>query len=1804
MTAVTDFGRQINEATESSDAIRSDVLGNFMKQFGAGFSQMMRDSIVNKDAGEISTEKMEAFFAQALTDSGVDPSVVSELSGLMKDPDILEALQSFDQTLEGNQDAAFVVPGDAVLPSVDEVFPDQPTIDSGLNGKVKTLEEYSDYISGAGTSFGGYMVGLPSDIKDGTGLVLGGIEKFRYNKIAKVLKSGDLDGIPEWKTKLQGALDSGDVLTEGQSSFKKTFDNVATGASIATSMFGVVQGGISIAAGAQKDGINRDLRITGGALSVTKGVYSLSSVVITKIAQKAGGDTAEKVAKFFSKAALQKEIAEVGFSASSGLTKAGVGFATVVGSALAIGLGVVSITKNALAAEKAFDSGNSSRGAMYTAMAVIDGLGVILDVASLICDFVPVVGTAISFVLDCINFALTGINTLLGFFADQLDSRTPEEKITQALDSYVDSDEFTKFIDGQAETFKKEGYDVFKYIIDAEEAGLSQSGIDDLTDYVKTVKRDLTEKAKQYSDDPNNRLALIDGTASGNTLNGRENDDYLDGRKGNDIIYGHGGNDIIIGGVGKDTLFGGSGNDTLDGGLGGDTIKGGEGDDTARAGLGDDLVDMGPGQDVISGLLGEDNIDGGGDSDTLSVEQMFDSLASRSLAVSWELPDGQNWGDSERDTYTAVANQSNWKDYAPESEPAIGFDVDLASHSAKARLGITAVNDIEGGLYNYNVFPKSEHAYTDDQRDFSSHFMFEKPLPLISLMGRINFSDHANNHLAPMYHDHDWSSYVMDDAADHQIRAGYDAFMSEANSKGRNVYLLGETTLAFLPSKGYFGGMPVLTDGKSLMIFDPKMGFANISKETLISMAGGENANLKSAAGFYLYLVDKIGASASLKDIENVVGSQFADLLKGDDNANVLIAKDGDDTLEGRGGNDVLDASGKGIKTVNGGEGTDTVSYAKSAAGVTVNLVAGTAVERGQIDTLISIENVSGSTHRDVITGDENANQIVAGDGNDEVNSGAGDDYVDGGKGANSLDGGADTDTVAFTQFDGVLVNLSRGEGYSFADPLTKTTFRNFENVVGSDGDDSLTGDGNNNVLFGGKKDDNLYGGAGNDTLIGGSGYDKIFGGTGNDRLSGGDDIDELHGGSGFDVVDYSMSESDRKRHLDIQLDDNGMTTFARDKQTGHIIDKMTDIEGLVGGDGNDTLIGNSQNNQLTGGAGSDTLKGLGGNDVLVADGGVDLLEGGGGKDFYQIKADGHAIVDDTDASNALAFDGVSLAQIKVIVDSKSGRISFVRKDNGAILFEDVESGRQLLGWNGQANDAQTLALSKSFSSRFSTIRVGDSVLDQSSIMNLIGGSIWQFNGEKDDSSIQMNQLSNYVESKMANGSIYAGAGNDLVHLVAGRADVHTGMGRDYIDVSQNSSNEQSVVYVDQFATLEASGSNKVKVVSADKANFCLVLKGEVNDWRLAGDGTSLQHEDGGVIEMGEQPLSIIFDGDSKQVLVKDVADYYEQIVDGSNYQHSWELMPDGRVLMNVPNVSSTEVSVSQEVVNGGLVVRIKHGNDVLLSEDVPADSPDGASLGDLLMSRVKGVRFADQLIQGTALGIFVNTAVEASGTRDLLAPEMAPEPSFIDLVESSNTLNGWEVNKGGDGFVVTDSGLISSYDWSSRTRRFDVSSLISTYGANPITISENFHQVGYTEDSFKVSVKLLDRTGKELSSWSTGEQKVRGSTEINHKLEGYSEQAHYIEVTDAGKDNEFWAGHYGVRMEGLQVQFMTTSTPNKGTLPSIDCGTTADEVTSHQRLAVLSGAMAAFDADGAGVGSATKQVREVVLPVLTTSVA
>jgi Ca2+-binding RTX toxin-like protein len=141
-----------------------------------------------------------------------------------------------------------------------------------------------------------------------------------------------------------------------------------------------------------------------------------------------------------------------------------------------------------------------------------------------------------------------------------------------------------------------------------------------------------------------------------------------------------------------------------------------------------------------------------------------------------------------------------------------------------------------------------------------------------------------------------------------------------------------------------------------------------------------------------------------LIDIENVIGSNFADTLIGNLFANILRGGDGNDTLDG----------GAGSDTINGGAGIDTASYATATSSVAVSLASGTATGGAGFDVLSEIENVVGSNFADTLTGNGLANQLSGGLGNDTFIGTFGDD---------TLKGGDDNDTANYSSL-GALVTL------------------------------------------------------------------------------------------------------------------------------------------------------------------------------------------------------------------------------------------------------------------------------------------------------------------------------------------------------------------------------------------------------------------------------------------------------------------------------------------------------------------------------------------------------------------------------------------------------------------------------------------------------------------------------------------------------------------------------------------------------------------------------------------------------------
>jgi len=177
-------------------------------------------------------------------------------------------------------------------------------------------------------------------------------------------------------------------------------------------------------------------------------------------------------------------------------------------------------------------------------------------------------------------------------------------------------------------------------------------------------------------------------------------------------------------------------------------------------------------------------------------------------------------------------------------------------------------------------------------------------------------------------------------------------------------------------------------------------------------------------------------------DVEDIVGTDFDDVLTGSASNNRIAGGDGDDVLSGLAGNDIFDegTADNGSDRFIGGLGTDLVDYSGRTVALLVTmdgLVADDGESGEGDDVEADIEDLWGGDEADDITGNDLANFIdggpeddtlAGGAGNDTLFGGAGADTLSGGLGDDLLDGGAGTDTLDCGAGDGDIVILGSGE--------------------------------------------------------------------------------------------------------------------------------------------------------------------------------------------------------------------------------------------------------------------------------------------------------------------------------------------------------------------------------------------------------------------------------------------------------------------------------------------------------------------------------------------------------------------------------------------------------------------------------------------------------------------------------------------------------------------------------------------------------------------------------------------------------
>ncbi|WP_422087313.1 S8 family serine peptidase [Variovorax sp.] len=338
------------------------------------------------------------------------------------------------------------------------------------------------------------------------------------------------------------------------------------------------------------------------------------------------------------------------------------------------------------------------------------------------------------------------------------------------------------------------------------------------------------------------------------------------------------------------------------------------------------------------------------------------------------------------------------------------------------------------------------------------------------------------------------------------------------------------------------------------------------------------------------------------------------------------------------------------------------------------------------------------------------------------------------------VDSNGGTDTInASAVTSNSTINLLSGSTSTIAGRELKVVIGDIEVAIGGDGNDTLTGNGLNNVLMGGRGADVISGGGGNDTLDGGKGSDVLTGGEGSDLFVIGKDA-----GSQDEIVDFGVGDSAEAPEAialvgfgnlnlaslvrtqvgaDVRLDlGDGQSVLVRNRQVAQLGSAqlqffasqaalqawqkagrkpaesveskgvvLQDTALLIGGGGNNTLLGTDGNDRLVGSAGVDTLNGGAGDDVLVLDGdqgrvsystgraGAGTRTGGAGADRFVVAPGGGGsrsmsfMGSDMGASNLiadfeLAADKIDLSQFAWIKDFSQLKINKAMNINGKFI--------------------------------------------------------------------------------------------------------------------------------------------------------------------------------------------------------------------------------------------------------------------------------------------------------------------------------------------------------------------------------------------------------------------------------------------------------------------------------------------------------------------------------------------------------
>ncbi len=355
-----------------------------------------------------------------------------------------------------------------------------------------------------------------------------------------------------------------------------------------------------------------------------------------------------------------------------------------------------------------------------------------------------------------------------------------------------------------------------------------------------------------------------------------------------------------------------------------------------------------------------------------------------------------------------------------------------------------------------------------------------------------------------------------------------------------------------------------------------------------------------------------IGGTLSQDD--RIDGGADNDIFRGGAGDDMIFGNDGNDRLLGGNGNDYLDG-GNGRDRLDPGENSfyDTVSAGKGNDTIIMS-----SIKKGYVDIVhydltnrITVDIDAGANTGTITKKFGGVTTLI--DVKNPIESGSG---PIGGLGIYGTDKG-DVFNLAFGTVSGWMQLRGRGGNDTFnigsGDVAVRLDYRDSPGNVIVDlklGTANNDGFGNKDTIIGTGDVWEVRSSMNND-IVRGSAADESF------ILMAGADI--VNGRGGFDRLRYDRTGVDG---VDVDLEAGTGTGVWRGEAFNHTI---SNIEWLLGSNGNDDLIGaNDQENRIDGRDGDDIidganrkdiLNGEGGNDDIAAGGGNDIVDGGAGND-------------------------------------------------------------------------------------------------------------------------------------------------------------------------------------------------------------------------------------------------------------------------------------------------------------------------------------------------------------------------------------------------------------------------------------------------------------------------------------------------------------------------------------------------------------------------------------------------------------